>query len=1305
MTTADNWVGGSGNWSVAANWSAGVPGASSAVTIGNTSSVTVTEDLANATVARLSITNSNALIVGSGNSLAVRGRIVNAGVLIVGDSFLGNGGTLTIGSLTNHGNLEVGENTAGTMTVKGGFSNAGGTIFVSSGSAGNGLLNVAGAAPATLTGTYTLQPNGGTAAVEFGSGTVTSIGDGATNAGVVELVGSTAYFETGATKSNSALTGLTKIATNGSLYVENGAVATTTGSLKNAGNLAVDNIFGGGSSLTLGGSLANTSSVQVGNAHNNAPSTLKVLGALTNTGGTIDVSGGESGVGKSLLNVTGAAPVILAGTYKLLGHAGSAAVEFGSGTVTSIGDGASNAGYLLLSGPNAYLESGATDSNSALAGLRTIASNGTLILEGASVQVNGTLTNTGLVDVTNKATTTGLLNVTGLAPAILTGSYNVVGGAESAAVEFGSGTVAAIGDGAGHAGDLWLSGSNAYFEIGPSNNTSALNGLRTINQNGQLYVQSGVSVTTGTPLTNAGILAVGTDGRGGSLTVGGSLTNTNSIQVGTSNTGPPFSPSTLTVNGTLANAGGTIYVYGISPIVSSGLINVTGAAPATLTGTYNLQAGFSSAAVEFGSGTVTSIGDGASNAGYLLLSGSNAFFETGATSSNSALTGLTTIAGNGQLHLQYGASVTTTGALTNSGSLLVDDSGFGGSSFISNGPSFTNNGNIQIGDAAISKPSTLASAGTLVNTSLGAITLSGGFGGATLNETAISIVNSGIINLNGGASNATLQIGANTTLSGSGTVTMSNIATNLITAASSSLTLTNASTIQGSGTISNMGIVNTGTLLANQSTPMIILPSSAGLNNKGTLNISAGDLMQIGTSAGGALANFSGTTLTGGTYRVSGTLQFGAPGTSLVTNAAHINLTGAGSQIIDFGGANILAGFAANNKGASFTLGAGRNFTTAGNFTNNGTLTIGAGDTFKVNGNLTNFSAGTLTGGIYDVAGVLQFNGAHIATNAANITLSGAGSQVISDTSANALANFAINASAGTFTLAKNQNLTTAGGSFTNAGTFTINQGSTFTVGGSTFNFTQTGGMSTIDGTLTGSSAGTLSLNGGSLFGRGTLGYSVTDAATITPGDSSTKTGILTVNNAYTQSPAGVLDIAIGGVSVGTQYDQLKGKSTASLGGTLNISLISGFTPTIGSTFDIVSANSLSGAFASVKGLSINASEHFAISYTGTGAILTVAAGAAGVAPSYAPHGIHRMGSPAPRRFRPADAAPAPLSLRAGPAGMLSVAGLASPRYPMRLECGVDLLAVLKTGPRRGWKNWLSDPSDPSAVGYVTMTR
>ena len=132
----------------------------------------------------------------------------------------------------------------------------------------------------------------------------------------------------------------------------------------------------------------------------------------------------------------------------------------------------------------------------------------------------------------------------------------------------------------------------------------------------------------------------------------------------------------------------------------------------------------------------------------------------------------------------------------------------------------------------------------------------------------------------------------------------------------------------------------------------------------------------------------------------------------------------------------------------AFDVTGGKVFTTGGNFTNNGTLTVGSTSSkfiVDLSDGLTNFSGtNTLTGGTYNLTGVLQFAGANIVNNAANITLTGTSSAIDNSTGGNGLANFANNTSTGSFTLAGNRTFTTVG-AFTNAGAMIINKGSTFT--------------------------------------------------------------------------------------------------------------------------------------------------------------------------------------------------------------------------------------------------------------------
>ena len=117
---------------------------------------------------------------------------------------------------------------------------------------------------------------------------------------------------------------------------------------------------------------------------------------------------------------------------------------------------------------------------------------------------------------------------------------------------------------------------------------------------------------------------------------------------------------------------------------------------------------------------------------------------------------------------------------------------------------------------------------------------------------------------------------------------------------------------------------------------------AAPLTNSGTLDVQAGTL-RFGS---GSLTNLSGTTLTGGTFLVSGTLY--VPG-GIQTIAADLVLSGGASAILINGtGADALAGLAAVAAGGFFSVQSGHDFITAGDFTNTGRLEVGANTTFQV---------------------------------------------------------------------------------------------------------------------------------------------------------------------------------------------------------------------------------------------------------------------------------------------------------------------------------------------------------------------
>jgi hypothetical protein len=178
----------------------------------------------------------------------------------------------------------------------------------------------------------------------------------------------------------------------------------------------------------------------------------------------------------------------------------------------------------------------------------------------------------------------------------------------------------------------------------------------------------------------------------------------------------------------------------------------------------------------------------------------------------------------------------------------------------------------------------------------------------------------------------------------------------------------------------------------------------------------------------------------------------------------------------------------------------------------------------------------------------------------------------------------ASNLAAGTFTIQNGANLTTASTGFTNAGTVNVGANSTFTVGGSN-DYVQTGGLTNLQSSssvLAVAAGHQVSLSGGVLEGHGIVQGNLLNGGTVHPGESP---GILTVTGNYAQASGGILDIQISGANPGTGFSKLIVGGSASLDGVLNLSLINGFTPTNGETFDILASSGLSGIFAKVNGL------------------------------------------------------------------------------------------------------------------------
>ena len=170
------------------------------------------------------------------------------------------------------------------------------------------------------------------------------------------------------------------------------------------------------------------------------------------------------------------------------------------------------------------------------------------------------------------------------------------------------------------------------------------------------FADAGVSHVFGA-VTNSGDLYFDLDSGGGSgLSVGGLLTNSNEISIGNAS----LSADDRLTAAALNNISGEIDLIGSSNKQASldiaGPVS-TGAGSGVLSGAFTLAG---DALLEFGSGQFTTIAVG----GDLSLTGPHAFVaDAGATSSNSALRGLSVNDGN--LELIDDVQVSTSGALDN----------------------------------------------------------------------------------------------------------------------------------------------------------------------------------------------------------------------------------------------------------------------------------------------------------------------------------------------------------------------------------------------------------------------------------------------------------------------------------------------------------------------------------------------------------------------------------------------------------------------------------------------------------------
>ncbi|MCW5754837.1 MAG: hypothetical protein KIT24_09055 [Phycisphaeraceae bacterium] len=356
------------------------------------------------------------------------------------------------------------------------------------------------------------------------------------------------------------------------------------------------------------------------------------------------------------------------------------------------------------------------------------------------------------------------------------------------------------------------------------------------------------------------------------------------------------------------------------------------------------------------------------------------------------------------------------------------------------------------------------------------------------------------------------------------------------------------------------------------------------------------DASSLTLPAGRTLTNLVGGTLSGGRYAIAGTLNLND---DITTLDADLRLDGSGADVVNqVSTSSAVAGLHTITTDGVFTLAGGRSFTveTGVNFDvqGDGRVTIESGSEFFVPGGATlaNLVGGVITQGVFDVrnGGTLRvFDGA-VGTIDADVSLTGAGSNIIDQNDLDLFAGLSLIDSAGTLSLRDGRDLTTAGDleSRGNINLGSVSQGqagATLTVNG---NFTQTSGVLTLDG-------GTLAATGeiilgGELRGNGAINGDTVVNGIIDPGQSPGMLSIfgdlvLTLSNPDDQvglvleiasrRPGGYDQIHISGDLRFVDHTNPDGEPD--FVGDLDIRFLPGFTPRVGETYTLLTFGGIGG--------------------------------------------------------------------------------------------------------------------------------
>ncbi|MBX9606134.1 MAG: choice-of-anchor D domain-containing protein, partial [Gammaproteobacteria bacterium] len=942
----------------------------------------------------------------SGGSLAGSGVLtVNGAASFVFGTQSGSGSTVLKGPSTVAGGLSL--DAGRLLDNRGTLTWTSGAIELNASSTGGAgrLLNAAGA-------TIDVQGNGSLRATNFGdindlantaqvdnSGLFRkSAGTGTTTVSAAFNNGGQVEIQTGAIDFSGGGASSGDYSGAGTLRFTGGTHTLASSSDINVGNLE----FGSGSVSHAGGVTVSGTTTVSGGAHTLSGTVTSLGSALVFSGGSLSLAGVNASVagfsmtggtlgGSGNLTVSGDATL----SFGTMSGSGRTRLD-GDTTLTGLGLDAGrildNRGTLLWTGGTINLNPNSTDGAGRFenAAGATFEARGNNSLSVTNFSDRNLIANMGRVDnagtfrkVVGTGTTTvdALFNNSG-ALQVQTGTLDLTGGGTHTAtstVSIAAGTT------------LRLAGGHQFADLGRITSTGRLlvsadtvSGDGALNLGGVLEIAGGSLVLNSDGAAQDYTQSSGTRDGAGDLTVNGTATlsggtlrgpGTTILANGGELTGIGVDAGHVLENrGELRWLGGTLQLNPLSAGGAGRFVNAAGAvfdarANNSITATAFSDVGLLPDTGDFtNQGTfVKSVGTGTTTVSARLVNQGAIQIDSGVLdlTGGSTHSATSTIAIGSGRTLRFGGgahSFADIAGLTNAGTLqvttgLVEASG----ALDSDGLIDITGGRLVLNDDG-QTASFQISGGTLEGggdlTVLGAATLSGG---TMLGAGRTILLGNGSITGAIGVDSGRVLENRGTLTWTAGTINLNNLSTGgagrIDNAAGALFDL------QGNNSISvtsfgdrnllpDMGVVNNaGTFRKSAGSGASSIQT--GLNNTGAVEVSSGTL-----DFSDVVTQHSGTTLTGGTWRVSGngSLSFTRAGAqNIVTNQGDVTLNGATAS---FTRINTLT----DNQGAFRLLGA-RNFTAVGAFNNSGVLQL-AGGTFNAP-SLTNNVVGQRIGEIF----------------------------------------------------------------------------------------------------------------------------------------------------------------------------------------------------------------------------------------------------------------------------------------------------------------------------------------------------